>query len=217
MRAEIVVYEGVDELDAIAPFEVLSVAAGSARLSVELVCLDARQSVRTAHGIELRVPAVLGAPDLLIVPGGGWAAGVSTGVRAEIARGALPAAVRACHERGAILASVCTGAMLLAHAGLLTGRPATTHHAARDALAGYGARLIDARIVDDGDIVSAAGVTSGLDLALWLVERCFGGALAVAVERQLEYVRRGPIWQAPREQHRAAGESRGPETTKTAR
>jgi hypothetical protein len=84
MRAEIVVY---DELDAIAPFEVLSIAARSVELSLALVGADARPSVRTAHGLELRVPAVRGAPEGLIAPGGGWAAGGSTGVRAEIARG----------------------------------------------------------------------------------------------------------------------------------
>jgi transcriptional regulator GlxA family with amidase domain len=106
--------------------------------------------------------------------------------------------------------------MLVADAGLMTGHSATTHRAARDALAGSGARLVDARIDDDGHIVSSAGVTSGLDLALWLVERYFGAALAAAVAHQIEYVRRGPIWQAAGSASHRAWTTR-PETTKTAR
>jgi len=123
-----------------------------------------------------------------------------------------PAAIRARHRGGTTLASVCTGAMLLADAGLMAGRPATTHHTARAALAEQGVRVIDARVVDDGDIVSGAGVTSGLDLALWLVERHFGAELSFAVEVRLEYARRGPIWRAARQ-----CASTGPATTKTAR
>ena len=75
MRAEVVVD---DELDAIVPFEVLSIAARTVELSLALAGADARLSVRTAHGLELRVPAVLGAPDVLIVPGSGWSAGDHT-------------------------------------------------------------------------------------------------------------------------------------------
>jgi transcriptional regulator GlxA family with amidase domain len=78
----------------------------------------------------------------------------------------------------------------------IAARSATTHRAARDAMAGYGARLVDARVVDDNDIVSSAGVTSLLDLALWLVERFFGAVLAAAVPHQIASVRHGPIWQA---------------------
>ena len=84
--------------------------------------------------------------------------------------------------------------MLLAAAGLLEGRPATTHHTALADLRAAGADVVEARVVDDGDVVTAGGVTSGLDLVLWLVERHFGPALAVAAERELEYERRGTVW-----------------------
>jgi transcriptional regulator GlxA family with amidase domain len=101
------------------------------------------------------------------------------------------------HEEGTILAAICTGSMLLAAAGLLRGRPATTHHGALEDLRTAGAEVIRARVVDDGDIVTAGGVTSGLDLALWLVERFAGPQLAVAVEQRLEYERRGTVWHRP--------------------
>jgi transcriptional regulator GlxA family with amidase domain len=84
--------------------------------------------------------------------------------------------------------------MLLAAAGLTKGRPAITHHSAVEDLRATGAIVIKARVVDDGDIVTAGGVTSGLDLALWLVERYFGSPLADGVARAMEHERRGPIW-----------------------
>ena len=116
------------------------------------------------------------------------------GARAEAERGVIPAALAAAHARGAIIATVCTGAMLASAAGLTRGRPATTHHNAIADLRAAGAEVIEARVVDDGDLISSGGVTSGLDLALWLVERFFGPALAAAIERQTEYERRGTVW-----------------------
>jgi transcriptional regulator GlxA family with amidase domain len=95
------------------------------------------------------------------------------------------------HERGAVIASICTGAFLLAEAGLLTGRRATTHHSAKADLTRYeGVELANERVADSGDIVTAGGVTSGLDLALWLVERFFDRELARQTESYLEYERR---------------------------
>jgi transcriptional regulator GlxA family with amidase domain len=87
--------------------------------------------------------------------------------------------------------------MLLAAAGLLQGRPATTHHAALADLAATGARVIPAaRVVDDDRTLTAGGVTSGLDLALWIVERFVSPAAAQDVERRMEYERRGTVWRA---------------------
>jgi transcriptional regulator GlxA family with amidase domain len=86
--------------------------------------------------------------------------------------------------------------MLLAAAGLLEGRPAITHHGAIADLEVAGARVVHARVVDDGDIVTAGGVTSGLDLVLHLAERLFGSDAALAAERELEYERRGTVWRA---------------------
>jgi transcriptional regulator GlxA family with amidase domain len=88
---------------------------------------------------------------------------------------------------------VCTGAGILAAAGVLEGRRATTHHAARRDLEESGVEIVEARVVDDGDVLTAGGVTAGIDLALWLVEREWGQKLADSVARLMEYKRRGPV------------------------
>jgi transcriptional regulator GlxA family with amidase domain len=125
----------------------------------------------------------------VLVPGGGWNDGRPQGVRGEVAEGTLPRLVAEAHARGAVLASVCTGAMALAAAGILGGRRATTHHAALDDLRRSGADVVEARVVDDGDIVSCGGITSGIDLALWLVERFASEDIALGVARDIEHDR----------------------------
>ncbi|HET9111408.1 MAG TPA: DJ-1/PfpI family protein [Ktedonobacterales bacterium] len=197
MRAEIILYDGFDDLDAFAPYEVLrrAVAMG-ADLTVDYVTVDGAESVTSAYGVTLRTPARLGQPGLLLVPGGGWVARAARGARVEAERGAIPEAIAEAHARGTIIATVCTGAMLASAAGLMRGRHATTHHSALGDLRASGAEVIAARVVDDGDIISAGGVTSGLDLALWLVERFFGAVLTAAIEGQIEYERRGTVWRA---------------------
>jgi len=202
MKTQIVLYDGFDELDAVAPYEVLVAASKrGAPFEVELAHVEGPRQVTGSQGLVVRATAAL-APhlDLLIVPGGRWGDRASAvGARVEAERGTLPQAIRQLHAAGAAVASVCTGAMLLATAGLTRGRPATTHRVALDELRASGAVLVDARVVDDGDLVTAGGVTSGLDLALWLVERTAGAELARQVERHLEYERRGPIWRRPGE------------------
>jgi transcriptional regulator GlxA family with amidase domain len=186
MDTEILLYEGFDELDAIGPFEVLS------PLGPKLVTLEPREAVTASHGLTLIPHGTLShTPALLIVPGGGWAArNEQTGAYAEYLRGALPAAIAERHARGAIIASVCTGAMLLSRAGILAGRPAVTHHTAIEDLRGEGAEVHpDARWIDDGDILTSGGVTSGIDLALHLLERLLGPDVARAAERLLEHRR----------------------------
>jgi len=84
--------------------------------------------------------------------------------------------------------------MLVAAAGLLAGRPAITHHGAIEDLKATGAEIIKARVVDDGDVITAGGVTSGLNLALWVLERYFNPETAHKVEAMLEYERRGTVW-----------------------
>ena len=198
MQFKIVVFEGFDELDAIAPFEVLqNAAAAGADARVDLVTLDGAAEVTAAHGLRIRPGGRLeqgDPPDVVIVAGGGWNNRAPRGVRAEVASGAIPAALARLRDGGATVATVCTGAMLAAAAGITAGRPATTHRGAIGDLRASGAEIVQARVVDDGDLVSAGGVTSGLDLALWLVERFFGERIEKAVERTLEYERRGPVW-----------------------
>jgi transcriptional regulator GlxA family with amidase domain len=195
MRFEVLLYDGFDELDALAPWEVLEgVSRVRDELDVALVALDGGE-VRASHGTVITPHRPLSERvDLLVIPGGGWRDPGKAGARAEYDRRVLPAAIRERHEQGAIIASVCTGAMLLVAAGLLEGRPAITHHSAIADLDASGADVVHARVVDDGDVLTAGGVTSGLDLALHLVERYFGAPLALASERELEYERRGTVY-----------------------
>ncbi len=195
MRIDIVVFDGFDELDALGPYEVLRNAqdAGCAA-DVALCSMDeAVTEVTGSHGARVGVQRALGPCDLVVVPGGGWNDRAPRGARAEAERGELPRRLAALHADGATVAGVCTGGMLLAAAGLMTGRPATTHHAAREELRATRAEVVDARVVDDGDILTCGGVTSGLDLALWLVERHWGGGLAAAIAGEMEHERRGPV------------------------
>jgi transcriptional regulator GlxA family with amidase domain len=198
MRCEVLLYDGFDELDALAPWEVLSSFADLRDdLDAALVTLDGSASVRAAHGTVVTPHGALSETvDVLLVPGGGWNDRSEEGAWAQVQRGALPRAIRERHERGAVVASVCTGAMILAAAGLVEGRHAITHHGAIDDLEAAGAHVVRARVVDDGDLVTAGGVTSGLDLALHLAERYFGAEAALAAERELEYERRGTVWRA---------------------
>jgi len=200
MRIEIVVFDGFDEVDAIAPFEVLQNAALAIEdLEVELVGIEDGGEIVAAHGLRMLVDRGLtGTADLVLVPGGGWnEPNPHGGARTEYDRGILPRKVRELHDAapGARVASVCTGGMLLASAGLTDGRPATTHHGAIEDLRASGAEIVDARVVDDGDVLTAGGVTSGIDLALHIVEREWGRALADRIAREMEHERRGRVWQ----------------------
>lgn len=190
-QVQILGYDGIDELDAIAPFEILA-AAGFA---VELVTLDQTPSIRTSHGMSINPDGVLGeAPELLVVPGGAWVSRAPAGAWAEVQRGILPAEIAARHAAGSVVAGVCTGVMLLAAGGILRGRPAVTHRAALDELRKSGAEVReDARVVDDGDVLTAGGVTSALDLALHIVARERGEDLASAGAQRIEYEPRGPV------------------------
>jgi transcriptional regulator GlxA family with amidase domain len=186
-RIDIVLFAGFDELDALGPYEVLH----NGGLDARLVTLDGAGPVTGSHGAALGVHGALGDDaDLVLVPGGGWNDRAPAGAWAEVQDGALTRRLAELHAAGMPMAAVCTGAMLLAAAGITAGRPATTHHGAVGALRETGAVVVDARVVDDGDLLTAGGVTSGLDLALHLVERHRGPEAAELVAREMEYTRR---------------------------
>ncbi len=197
MRIEILVFPGVDELEALGAFEVLRNAqVFGAQFNTRLVIEDHRE-ISGSHGLHFRADAFLasdGRPAILIVPGGGWNNRSSQGAWAEAQRGAIPRAIARIHGEGAILASVCTGTMLLATAALVGGRHVVTHHQALTELRASGAKVIESRVVDDGNIISAGGVTSGLDLGLYLVERFASAEIAWKVARSMEYERQGSVW-----------------------
>jgi transcriptional regulator GlxA family with amidase domain len=187
MDLEILLYDGFDELDAIGPYEVFhNGGQEGADLSTRLVTLEPRETVTASHDLRVGVDGTLGSPDVVLVPGGGWGDRAEASAWAEYDRGAIPDALASAHARGATVATVCTGGMLAAGAGILDGRPATTHHVAHDDLREV-AEFVDARVVDDGDVVTCGGVTSGLDLAFHLLAREFGEDLRDRVARRMEY------------------------------
>lgn len=209
MLAQIILFDGFDPLDVIAPFEVLSAgsdALGGA-IDVRLVGLESAGPVTSGtRGLELNATDVLEpeASGMVILPG---ASGPTVGdpdlvrtipvILAGLASTALPDLIRrAFAAPDTLVATVCGGGLALAMAGLLEGRTAVTHTLGNDVLEATGTTVVRARVVDDGNLVSAGGVTSGLDLALYLLEREFGPRIAYAVEQLFEYERRGTVWRA---------------------
>lgn len=219
MLCQIVLFDGFDPLDVVAPYEVLFAGgiAAPGSLRVELVSAEGAREVPSGSGLlTLRATAALDPrrADLVLVPGavgplGGApgpddaapdAAGSADSVPALLARAVrtgLPALLGEALERpGAIVATVCGGSALLAAAGLIEGRHATTNHLGLHLLEASGVIAVDARVVDDGDLVTGAGVTSGLDLGLYLLERELGPRIAHAVEQLFAHERRGTVWRA---------------------
>jgi transcriptional regulator GlxA family with amidase domain len=208
MHAQLVLFDGFDPLDVIAPFEVLA-AGGEAvdgALTVELVSAEGpRPVVGGTLGLTLQATATLDptTPGFVIVPGasgpldGDPDDGVET-IPVLLARFAQSDAAallaRALENPDVVVATVCGGSLALAMAGLIEGRTAVTHHMGVDVLEATGVTAVRARVVDDGDLVTAGGVTSGLDLALYLLERTFGAQVALTVEDLFAYERRGTVW-----------------------
>lgn len=221
MHIQVVLFDGFDPLDVIAPYEVLY-AGGSATdgaVTVELVTAEGpREAVSGIGGLTLRAVGALDLEraDMLLVPGAAGRVGdpgetpgeeVGVGGRKQdeyipellgrTLTTELPALLEQAMDDPAItVATVCGGSLVLAMAGLLKGRHATTHHMALDMLDAAGAHPVRARIVDDGDLVTGAGVTSGLDLGLYLLEREVGPRVAHAVEELFSHERRGTVWHA---------------------
>jgi transcriptional regulator GlxA family with amidase domain len=145
--------------------------------------------VQADRGVEISATTSFGdAPrlDVLVVPGG-------PGQASLMKHALLMEYLRGCAETALWMVSVCTGALLLAQAGLLTGRRATTHWLARDALRTYGVDVGDERYVLDDKFATAAGVSAGLDLALELARRIGGDDVAQSIQLQIEYDPQPPL------------------------
>lgn len=180
MNVVIVLFDGITALDAIGPYEVLSRIPG-ARVTF---AAPSAGVVRTGDG-ELGLVAdvsldSIACCDVLLVPGG-------IGTRAMELDERLLAWVRAVDATTRLTTSVCTGAFVLAAAGLLRGRRANTHWAFRDRLATYGAIPVGDRVVRDGKYATAAGVSAGIDLALSLAIELAGETVAAAIQLGVEY------------------------------
>ena len=197
MNIQIVLFDGFDELDAIGPYEVLKRANEfGGNFDVKMVSLNLNL-VTGFYGLTVEVNDFLSednCPDILIVPGGAWNHKGEKGARIEAEKGKLPELIAKFYKQGAIIAGVCTGGMLMAVSGITAGRKTTMHHLAKKEMESYGCEVLSARIVDDHDIITARGVTSGIDLALWIIERFVGSEVAYSVEERLEYEKRGTVW-----------------------
>ncbi len=186
-RVAIAVFEGAEELDFVGPWEVLAAwrYLHPDEVSVALVG-DSVEPVTCAKGMRV-VPELawddLGEIDVLVYPGG-------RGTRAKLGDEAVRERLRALHADGTLLASVCTGALVFADAGLLDGLPATTYWSAFDELLPLGRDIEprpDARFVDAGEIITAAGVSAGIDMALHLIGRLASPDRAREVRRYIQY------------------------------
>jgi transcriptional regulator GlxA family with amidase domain len=195
LRVQVLMFDGVEEQDFIAPIEVLGLAGrlSAGAIATTMVTTAAPGTVTCAFGTRVEV-ATGWSPDdtsVLVVPGGGYGDRTGPGVHRLIADHAF---LHQLADADVLAVGICTGTMVLSAAGRTRGRNATTHSKARPDLADQGTTVIDARVVDDGDLITGGGITSGLDVALWLVERFLGARLANQVETFLEYERRGTVW-----------------------
>jgi transcriptional regulator GlxA family with amidase domain len=208
MHVQIVLYDGFDPLDVIAPFEVLAAGSDSSggELTVTLVSAEGPRSVTGGtRGLALTATAALDPdkPGCVIVPGasgpvGGDADGGVETIPVLLARASqtelTPLLRKAFANPAVTMAAVCGGSVVMAMSGLIEGRHAATHHLGLELLEASGVHAVAARVVDDGDLITAGGVTSGLDLALYLLDRWHGPRIAHAVEELFEYERRGTVW-----------------------
>jgi putative intracellular protease/amidase len=167
-------------LDAIGPYEVLSRLPGH-----RVTFIAEERGVKTTDNGMLRLVAEktlaeLPSPAIVVVPGG-------IGTRTMMHDATLLHWVRRAHETSEFTCSVCTGALVLGAAGILDGLEATTHWASMDLLASTGARATSRRVVEQGKVITGAGVSAGIDMALTLAARVAGDTIAQAIQLGIEY------------------------------
>ncbi|MEA2423313.1 MAG: hypothetical protein QOF55_2412 [Thermoleophilaceae bacterium] len=180
MQIAIPLFDRLTALDAVGPYEVLSRLPGA---RVDFVA--AEPGVYRTDTRMLGLTATLSydqapAPDVLLVPGG-------FGTRALMEDEPTLDWVRRAHETSRFTTSVCTGALVLGAAGILDGLDATTHWLYRPMLERFGARPVEQRVVEQGKVVTAAGVAAGIDMALVLANRIAGPEVAQAIQLGIEY------------------------------
>ena len=181
----ILVFPGVQQLDLTGPYEVFASLPGA---KVHLVWKD-RSAITSATGLVLGPTMTFGecpALDVLCVPGGG-------GINALLQDAVVLDFLRAQAKRARYVTSVCTGSLVLGAAGLLKDRKATTHWFSHDFLARFGAIPVHGRVVRDGNLITAGGVTAGIDFGLAVVAELVGRAEAEAIQLGLEYAPEPPF------------------------
>ena len=187
MRIAIAVFEGAEELDFVGPWEVIAAwrYLHSDEVDVFLVA-DTLDPVTCAKGMRVLADRTwddAGQIDVLVYPGG-------KGTRPQLGNEEIRARLRNLSEQGTLMTSVCTGSLVYADAGLLDGKPAATYHTAFPELLPLGNEIEprpDDRFVDAGEVITAAGVSAGIDMALHLVGRLHSPERAKEVRRYIQY------------------------------
>lgn len=208
VHVQIVLFDGFDLLDVMAPYEVFAAAGmySGGAITVELVSMEGKRSVPSGlNGPSLEAEAALdpNLPGIILVPG---AAGKPAGnsedsipnlLAKTMGTGVTKKIKEAMDNKEVTVATVCGGSLLLAMDGLLKDKYAVTNQIGLEALAATGAIPVDARVVvDNPRLVTGGGVTSGLEVALYLVERELGPQITNEIEHLFEYERRGTVWKA---------------------
>lgn len=180
MNIAIPIFDRITALDAVGPYEVLSRLPGA-----EVRFLASSEGPKRTENGMLALTAdgrldELPHPEVIVVPGG-------LGTRPLMQDEELLGWLRAAHDTSEWTTSVCTGSLLLAAAGILDGLEATTHWMSLQILAEYGARPVERRVVEQGKVITAAGVSSGIDMALLLAARIAGDDVARAIQLGIEY------------------------------
>jgi transcriptional regulator GlxA family with amidase domain len=180
MNIAIALYDRFTALDAIGPYEVLSRLPGA---SLSFVAAE-RGPVSTDNGMLTMLAEhsleEVSQPDIVLVPGG-------PGEVAQRAGGPMLEWLKRAHETSTWTTSVCTGSLVLGAAGLLEGKRATSHWMALETLGELGAQPVAERVVIDGKIVTGAGVSAGIDMALSLAAQVAGPEVAQAIQLGIEY------------------------------
>ncbi len=186
MQIAFVLFDGFTALDVTGPYDVLNALPHSEPVLVAEQRGPVANESRTLSLVADRSLAEVSSPEILVVPGG-------LGTRVLLEHEPLLSWLREVHENTTWTTSVCTGSLLLAAAGILDGARATTHWLAREQLAALGVEVVPERVVEDGKIVSGAGVSAGIDMALALVQRMYGKEAAEAIQLGIEYDPHPPV------------------------
>ena len=186
MQVAYLLYDRFTALDITGPHDVFNSVPGNEAIFVAEEAGPVRNESDTLSLVADAPLDEVRGPDIVVVPGG-------FGNRMLLEHEPLHEWIRGVHETNTWTTSVCTGSLLLAAAGLLDGAPATTHWLARNRLAELGAKPVPDRVVEHGKVVTAAGVSSGIDMALHLVKRINGPEVAQAVQLGIEYDPQPPL------------------------
>jgi putative intracellular protease/amidase len=185
MQIAVLLYDGFTALDAVGPYEILSRVPGAEVVFTAVEAGPVRTDMASLALTADRPLAEVTSPDLLVVPGG-------SGTRRAMGDRAILDWLRAADAGTTWTTSVCSGSLLLAAAGLLTGRRAASHWITLEHLPSLGAVPSTDRVVFDGKYATAAGVSAGIDLALQLAGRLAGDAVAEAIQLVIEYAPEPP-------------------------